>query len=143
MVYRGPRPESKTEADPELGEEQDELLSPHPHPHFSQRAPWLRAGVLGVRFSRHFAALRRFAQLTSADMSSSGRSMHAVHAISPDVLTALPCAWSQASDGLVSVASLMLGAPLAHVLSCEVETVVPKPSVPARIATSCDRTETL
>lgn len=23
------------------------LLPPHPHPHFSQRAPWLRAGVLG------------------------------------------------------------------------------------------------
>ena len=52
-IYRGPRLSENTHAavDPELGEgEDEELLSPHPHPHFSQRAPWLRAGVLGVRF---------------------------------------------------------------------------------------------
>ena len=52
-VYRGPRTAENTHVavDPELGDgEDEELLSPHPHPHFSQRAPWLRAGVLGVRF---------------------------------------------------------------------------------------------
>ena len=120
VVYRGNRTEADADVDPELGED-DELLAPHPHPHFSQRAPWLRAGVLGVRF--HLSRLCLSSQLATCMSSKSLPkhpailpSMHAVSACAHQgangcthVVTLFSTCGLQASDGLVSVASLMLG----------------------------------
>ncbi len=91
VVYRGHRAEAGANPDPELGEE-DELLSSHPHPHFSQRAPWLRAGVLGVRLSKViFCCSALFDAALDASHSETlpldFRRMHAAHATVADVLT--------------------------------------------------------
>ena len=39
---------NKTSMDIEAQSHHGELKSPHPHAHYSSRAPWLRAGVLGA-----------------------------------------------------------------------------------------------
>ena len=99
-AFRPHPAEPSLRVDIELGDEDDELLhSPHPHPHFSQRAPWLRAGVLGV-------CIRSIIDHCTHSKGSS-------RMCTPAPPQAHSCnarrAGLQASDGLVSVASLMLG----------------------------------
>ena len=143
-------PQIPPAGDVESGHDDDLILQPHPHPHFSQRAPWLRAGVLGLLTCSFSAILSvpsipvhvfmdtlcKYVRgmrclLPSPFCSSYGDRTQEVHWRNLVVIGASShynclAACAGCSDGLVSTSSLMIGAiqlPLQCYIYCHDVTV--------------------